>query len=140
MTDTLTLISFDATLRDRYPAPGERIKQYVVDERREDAWADATCPTVSVIPHQTKNFDGEDVDCVCGDVQWHRLDNGCQVCVAVQAATRDIDRVRRWLAEMAARPPICADRDKLSDEVAPEWHFDGHPLLAKLARRRGKRS
>lgn len=140
MTDTLTLISFDATVRDRYPVPGERIKQYVVDERRESAWADATCPTVTVIPHQTTNVDGEDIDCISGDVQWHRLDSGCLVCTAVQAATREIDRVRRWLAAKGSRPPICSDRDKLSDELAPEWHFDGHPLLAKLAPGRGKRA
>lgn len=129
-----TMTNFDVIMKDRYPLPGTRIKQYVVDERREEAWADATCPRVLVIPH-TRIVDDIESGCIEGHVQWHKLENGCELCGAVQYATRDLDRVQQWLSLKAARPPICSDRTVLSNEIAPDWTImSKHPLF-KMAPR-----
>lgn len=128
--------SFDEMMRDHYPIPGSLIKQYVVDERREKAWADATCPTVEVVPHSDPSADDCDAPCCSGSVQWHRLANGCDICLAVQHATREIERVVSWLALAANRPPICPDHAAFSDEIAPPMQPDRNPMLAILRKAR----
>lgn len=113
----MTLVSFDATMKDFYPLPGERIKQYVVDMRREDTWCDETAPVIHVESHG--NNDG-DLCARIGKTQWHILQrsHGCDRCSDIADAERESASVKEWLAEKAKRPPICADRTKLSDEVA----------------------
>lgn len=48
---TASTESTDSLFKDIYPRPGERIKQWVVDVRREDAWARETCPRFTMDPH-----------------------------------------------------------------------------------------
>jgi hypothetical protein len=120
---SLTVASMNSILRDHYPLPGARLKQYVVEERREQEWARQTCPCVIVSEH----LDDEGAPCSkAGLVQWTTLhDCACQACndIADEAAHPALGdpRVLRWLAERAARPPITADREALSDEIAPDW-------------------
>jgi hypothetical protein len=128
------LRTLDAALRDRYPRPGERIKQYVIDERREDAWERATCPRFTPAEHD------DNTDSVCRNsetrVPWTWLDHDCcYFCGDLHQRYRATPEVTQWLAAKAARVPICADETKLSDEIAPDVALAPHPMLAMLRRR-----
>lgn len=124
-----TLVSMDAALKDRYPLPGTRIKQYVVDERRDAAWERDTCPKVSVPTH----VDNTGASCGGDESLWIHLfhDDCCDVCsdAAEQVASRP--DIMAWRAERDARPKPCADRDLLSNEIerdAPS--MQDHPFFA----------
>jgi len=118
MTTPLNLVSWNDVMRDYYPLPGTRIKQYVLEERREAAWARSTCPTVHVPAHE------DNCECGCrnsGPTPWIDLDHdSCCICGDLHEATRDRTDVQAWLAERAARPPVTTDHDALSDEIEPE--------------------
>jgi len=131
----LTTVSFDAVFKDRYPMPGQRIKQYVVDEAREDAWERETCPRVVVPEHL------DDDRTLCRNVGWPQWISipgvDCRICMALHMrAHRTDDTVRDWIAQRAARPPICSDREKLSDEIAPDISLAENPIFAFLKRSR----
>lgn len=145
-------VSIDALYRDLYPGPGERIKQWVIDRRNERAWVLATCPRVEV-PNHIDNCtpDGYDpaldaeygppigghIPCRnVGSTIWDDLDHdSCYFCGDLQRATQNRPDIIAWRAERASRPPICTDRDKLSDEVQPDLRLADHPMLALLRRR-----
>lgn len=131
----MTLASFDSTLKDLYPLPGQRLKQWVVDDRRETAWANETAPRVYLRGHDDNTL----LPCRnAGDVRYHDLDHdACDVCGALHEAFAREPRVKAWIEAKAARPPVCADRSKLSDEVEPadtRMSFGG-ALLAMLPRK-----
>lgn len=135
MTDKFAnLASFDQTLRDFFPKPGERIKQYVVDMRRESAWERETCPRFLIGAHQ------DNTDAVCrnaGDVAWTDLAHDCcDTCCTEHEHHGHEPQVVAWLEQKAARSPVCADKSQLSDEVAPELpSFRLSPVFATLPKR-----
>ncbi len=127
---TSTSVSVTHLFKDLYPRAGDRIKQWVIDSRRERAWDLETCPSVSLPPHK----DNTDADCrnvpsaVWIDLAQHDC---CHECNDVAEAMEvNEPAVVAWLAERARRPPICADRAALSDEIAEDYSLRGHPLLA----------
>lgn len=124
---TATITSVNAMLKDFYPLPGTRIKQYVVDTKRENEWERETCPHVDIGAH----LDNTDADCRNDyGVPWVWLDHDCcSICGEMLETTRSRPDVVAWLAEKAARPPIESDHDKLSDEIAPDLASRPHPLL-----------
>lgn len=127
------LETIDSALKDRYPAPGTRIKQYVVDERKQAEWDRQTCPMIPVDSH----LDNEGFGCCSGQVLWIDLrDYCCNTCDAIKGKTYDSAIMRLWVAERAKQPPICANRTLLSDEIAPEWATMNreHPLLKAFKR------
>lgn len=135
MTETATLASWDAVLKDLYVPPGTVLKQWVMDMRRESAWERETCPRVATTAHE------DNTGCECrnsndDDASWRHLDHDCcDVCEALHDATASRPDVVAWLAEKAARPPIERDHSKLSGEVEPEWTINReHPMLAMLPR------
>lgn len=110
------LTSINAMLKDHYPLPGERIKQYVVDMRRESKWERDTCPAFDVAEHE------DNTGASCRNVPrapWHDLEQHdcCYVCNDQADSLREGPSVQAWLAEKARRPPIETDKSKLSDEV-----------------------
>ncbi len=113
--------SIDAMLKDRYPQPGERIKQYVVDERIADEWDRETCPRIDVPEH----LDNTEVPChVSGKVPWVSVFQSCScgTCSDTADEARTRDDIIAWFARRAKeRPTICADETKLSNEIAPDW-------------------
>jgi hypothetical protein len=115
------LVTVAHTLKDYYPLPGTRIKQYVLDTYRENEWERDTCPKVEMIEHD----DNTGMPCrySATSAQWrYVLDHDCcEVCNAVGVALANEPRIKAWLDEKAKRPPICADRELLSDRIAPEW-------------------
>lgn len=129
----VSLATVTALYRDMYPAPGDRIKQWVVDYRREAAWESETCPRVAV-PEHKDNTGAECRNSSCS-ASWTYLDHDCcYVCNELQEATQDREDVQAWLAEKAKRPPVEQDRTKLSDEVQPNIMLESHPFLAMLPR------
>ena len=130
----MTLESVSQTLKDFYPRPGERIKQYVVDTRRENDWERETCPRAQVDEHQHDDDNGETCYAFGGERSWADLGRQrCDTCEALFHKLRDTPAIQAWLAEKAARPPIESDRMKLSDEIAPEWPaMRQSPLFALL--------
>lgn len=128
----MTLISLEAALRDRYPSPGERIKQYVIDERKHREWVDTTCPHVAVVLHR----DDKGEWCpTSGDPRWHTIGEhgGCSRCDATKARSASLPAIVEWVALRNMRPPICSDRTLLSDEVAPDVSLDQHLNRRALA-------
>jgi hypothetical protein len=126
---------FNATLRDLYPQPGARIKQWVVDERRERAWEVETCPRFDVNAHE----DDTAIECrnSYGRVSWVDLNHDCcHTCGDRYEELRGDAAVIEWLAEKAKRPAVCQDRAKLSDEVAEDVSLRLHPSLAMLLPRK----
>jgi hypothetical protein len=123
-------------MRDMYPQPGERIKQWVVDTRRESEWERATCPRFPMYGHD----DNTGIECRNSRavVPWTWLEGHdcCYVCNDIGDGLRDNADVQRWQAERAARPPIEADRDRLSDEVEGDW-MSAHGLFDVFKPRRG---
>jgi len=107
---------FDQIMKDCYPHPGHRIKQWVVDMRRNMEWERATCPVVDVHVHQ----DNAGFDCEHSGTSVKWIDLGyveCDHCSAYQDELGKSPALVQWQAERAARPPVCEDRDKFSDEV-----------------------
>lgn len=127
----LDLMSFDAVVRDYFPQPGERLKQYVVDERREHGWAMATCPSVPVDAHL------DNTGAECGyETRWIDLFHAhcCSTCGAIADKTQGLPAIAEWRAERDARPKPCADRALLSDEIVPPLELSKTPMLAFLRR------
>lgn len=142
---------WSAALRDIYPTPGTRIKQWVVDENRESDWVRATCPVVDV-PLHTDNCVGdgleserdaeygppmgtyEDRRLYCrnyGVTLWTYLNHdSCYTCGDLHEATADRPDIAAWRVLRDARPPITTDRSLLSDEIAPELHMAENPIYA----------
>jgi hypothetical protein len=121
------MVSVDAILGDMYAAPGTRLKQWVVDMRREHAWQDETCPRVFVVAHTDNTGD------LCrnnGQTRWYEIDEHdcCTHCSTFAKLTEY--RVSEWLFERARRPPICADREKLSDEIQEDISLRENPFFA----------
>lgn len=126
------LVSFDSLMKDLHPLPGTRIKQWVVDERREHAWERQTCPHVDIPGHD------DNTDILCrnsGGAPWARLDHDCcSLCGDTMEATAGREDIASWRAERDARPPVCADRSLLSDQIEPEWKLEPHPVFKMLRR------
>lgn len=104
-------------VRDLFALPGTRLKQWVVDVRRERAWEHRTCPRVLTSVHN----DNTGLKCRnSGEVSWADLDSHdcCHECNDLAGMTVDRADVAAWLALKVERPLICADREQLSDEVA----------------------
>jgi hypothetical protein len=128
---TATITSVSSTMKDFFPLPGTRIKQYVVDTRREHAWERETSPRIDVPEHD------DNCGSPCrniGSAPWPYLDHdSCHVCGVLHEYTSKQPDVVVWLAMKAKRPPVEADRTKLSDEIAPEWpSMADHPLAKML--------
>lgn len=127
----MNTFSFDQMLRDHYATPGTRLKQYVVDSRREYAWERETCPKVFVFAHT----DNTGASCRNSGQQTpfaYLNHDCCHPCNDFAELIKERDEIRAWLAEKAARPPICEDREKLSDEIEPDRSFAANPLFAFL--------
>lgn len=127
------LASVDAAYRDMYPRAGDRIKQWVIDRRREDAWEGETCPRFAIAEH-----DDTGMPCSNGGraSTWMTLNyhGSCSTCGVLATANRDTPEMVAWFAERAARPPITADRSALSDEIAPDLSLRDHPLFKVMRR------
>lgn len=127
------LQSMSALFKDMYPQPGERIKQWVVDTRREDQWEQKTCPRFETSEHD----DNTGIECrnSASKVPWTHLEHDCcnECCSMHEHFQRDAV-VRTWLDEKAKRPPICEDRSKLSDEIARDPSVTEHPSLKVFKR------
>lgn len=120
--------SVTATMKDLYTLPGTRIKQWVVELRRNLAWEDETCPLVFVPEHD--NDQGSRCDSSGHTTQWRRLSNHeCQFCNDLQDATIGRLDVAEWRAVRDSRPKPTEDRDALSEEVAPDLALLDHPTL-----------
>ncbi len=129
---TSTTISVDALFKDMYPRAGERIKQWVVDMRRERAWEVATCPHVDVPDHK----DNTGADCRnVGASIWVDLEKHdcCHDCEDLAAALRLRPDVAAWLAR-TDRPAVTRDRSVLSDEIAEDVTLRDHPLFRTVRR------
>lgn len=130
----MTLTSFDAIMCGRYSEPGARMKLYIVDEQREREWAEQTCPRVRIGLHC--DVDGD--PCAnSGDVPWISLEQNqyqCDECARAYHHGAKLDRVVAWLVERDKRPPICADRTKLSDKIAPSIALANSPILSFIRR------
>lgn len=103
-------------LRDMFPLPGQLIKQWVVDARRERKWEKETCPRRGVRAHD------DNTGALCrneGAVPVVDLAHDCcGFCDDSMEEAAQASDVLAWEMRRAARPPICADRDKLSDQRA----------------------
>ena len=121
-------------MKDFYPLPGTRLKQYVVDQYREAAWERETCPRFDVEEHD----DNTGLRCRNeGPTPWTYLDHDCcHDCGDRHTALRDGPSVRAWLEEKAKRPPIESDRTKLSDEIARDLSLKENPVFAMLKKDR----
>lgn len=121
-----------AMMKDLYPLPGTRIKQWVVDQRREAAWAAETCPRVGVPRHD------DNTGCECrnfGPNLWAWLAHDCcSFCDDLYEYMAGRPDIAAWLVEKAARPAPTSDRSLLSDEIEPDYSLKLNPLfnLVKL--------
>lgn len=129
-SERITVSAAGDTLRDFYPLPGTRIKQWVVEARRELTWELETCPRVTIDPHD----DNTGVPCRNhGYVPWTHLDHDCcDVCCALHDSKKVGADVVSWLSERAQRPAITADREALSDQIEPRRPMPVHPLVARM--------
>ncbi len=122
-----TLTTVAELYKDMYPAPGERLKQWVVDTRREDDREAETCPKVGIGEHD------DNTGTTCrneGSVRWTWLNHDCcYVCGDLHEQTRETEAVQAWLAEKAKGPPIESDHAKLSDEVQEDYGERSHPFM-----------
>lgn len=113
------LTSFNAILKDYYPLPGSRIKQYIVDSRRRSEWEHRTCPTALIDAHR----DNTDVECRnSGSARWFEFSNHdcCDTCNDYAEELKRLPAVQEWLEERAKLPPVCSDQSLFSDEIEPE--------------------
>lgn len=135
-----SIVTFSHALKDYYPLPGTRIKQYVLDTHRENEWERDTCPKVAMIEHDDNT--GTPCHYSASSAQWrYVLDHDCcEVCNAVGVAFASEPRIKAWLDEKARRPPICADREVLSDKIAPEWPeaSKSNSLLKMISKEKSK--
>lgn len=143
MSPVMNLHAFDATMKDVYPLPGSRIKQWVVDMRREDEWERETCPRLEVPQHygdcdDTEAASGDVSDCASvGPTSWLDIHGReCRFCDGFSQGSLGLPEMVAWFAAKRARPPICADRNQLSDEIAPDMGKMESPLLALLRGRK----
>lgn len=127
------LVSFDAGLKDRYPRPGDRIKQYVVNERLEREWDLATCPKVDAGKSHNDNTDDT---CWCsGPTPWIDLFYHPHCSICGENGARSIDRgdIVAWRMAKRERPsPDACGRDVLSDEIAPDLSLRDNPMFRML--------
>jgi hypothetical protein len=106
-------------MKDLYPQSGSRIKQWVVDKRRETQWENDTCPTSVTSEHR------DNTDALCRNVPtaiWLALHQHdcCYVCNdQAERERRERCDVHNWLIDRGKRPPIEQDEDKLRDEEQP---------------------
>jgi hypothetical protein len=127
-------ISVSALFKDLYPEPGTRIKQWVVELQREQAWERETCPRIESPPHR----DNTDLDCRnVPTATWLDLAHHdcCWDCNDFAERLADRPDIAEWRALRAARPPITSDREALSDEIAPNLELRDHPIFAAMRRR-----
>jgi hypothetical protein len=125
----MTLISMNDLFKDMSPQPGSRLKQWVVDTRREDAWERETCPRFPVPEHE------DNTGAVCRNshdrVPWTYLNHDCcEYCNDECERLRSEPQVQAWLIARSERPPIEQDRSKYSDEVQPDYPAMKHPMLS----------
>lgn len=124
------LVSWDSMLKDYYPRPGERIKQYVVDQRRLDQWVSRTSPRFIIEAHddncgsQCRNF---------GPTRYMdlRIHDCCNVCNDLAGAMASSPEVIAWQEELKKQPQPCDDRTKLSNEIAPSLSLRKHPTMRR---------
>lgn len=129
----MSLVNLNDIMKDLYPGTGTRLKQWVVDTRREAAWERETCPTVSVGPHE----DNTGIECrnAISWTPWAYLNHDCcYICNVLQDETRVRADIQAWLVEKGRRPPVERDRTKLSDEVQADVSLGDHPLLKMVQR------
>lgn len=128
---TIDTVSHTSVMKDLYPGPGTTVKQWVVDTWRESRWERETCPVVSVPLHD------DNCGCQCrnaGQTRWLYLaHDSCYYCNDLyDAHVGDLD-IAAWQMERASRPPICADPDRLSDEIGPPLPIlRDNPVLKSL--------
>jgi hypothetical protein len=120
-----------AAMRDLFPRPGARIKQWVVELHREITWEHAACPRVFVAQHD------DNTGARCRNVDatpWTYLNHDCcNTCSDLHEAAAVWPDVEAWRALRSERPPLtCDDRDALSDEVLPD--FEAHPRIVVVRR------
>lgn len=130
-------VSMDRTFKDLYPGAGTRLKQWVVDLRKRLDWERETCPWIDNEAHR----DNTGAECRnSGTAQWVHLEQHdcCGECNDLAEVTKEHRAsVRDWLAAREALPPMCTDRDKLSDEIEPDRAADlQHPFLAVMGQLR----
>lgn len=136
----MNLHAFDAMMKDVYPLPGARIKQWVVDMGREQDWERETCPRLDVPDHYDEC---DDIEATSGDLRkcasvgvtsWQDIHGrDCRFCDGFSQAAQLLPEMIAWFAAKAARSPICADREQLSDEIAPDIaSLAGNPLFSFL--------
>lgn len=124
----MTVNGADRYWRDLHPRPGERIKQYVVDLRKEREWALGTCPRIEVAEHA----DNSGATCRnVGSARWIDLDvDGCSTCSNLCNSQRYRSDIAVWRVQADERFGETSDRTALSDEVAgdPLVTLDGYPV------------
>jgi hypothetical protein len=138
MPSRMNVVAVDSWMRDMYALPGTRLKQWVVDARLAAAWERETCPLVLTERHN----DNTGTECRnSGAAQWMHLEHDCcSECDDLHEATRTRADVVAWLFErerFRAEHPVCADRDKLSDEVQADLPSIGeHPFIKAINARK----
>lgn len=109
MTSSITTVH--SVMRDLYPSPGERIKQWVIAARALDAWASETCPRMVAKPH----LDNTGVDCCnLGSVAWMDVvwNHACHICEDAGQEIALRPDVVAWLAEWVRRNDAMVAIDK----------------------------
>lgn len=131
----MTTRSMDQVMKDFYPLPGTRIKQYVVETRAFYEWERGSAPKFYVGEH--KNDYGNPCGNGAREVSWLQMDDSdCQTCRDNQEATERDPAMLAWYPERAARrEAICKDTEKLSDEIAPDPSLELHPVMQMLKKR-----
>lgn len=129
----MTVTSMDATLKDLYAEPGARLKQWVVDTRRHDAWQRKTCPRLFMPPHD----DNTGMPCCDGGLKalWRDLarHDCCYHCNDRAEGVKDEPRIVAWVAEDAIRnAEITKDRSILSDEIQEDYALRDGPIARLL--------
>lgn len=130
----MNIVSMDGLLKDLYPQPGSRIKQWVVEDRAVRAWERDTCPRYAVPAHDCD--DG--VQCPSsGCTQFiDILHAECDSCSELADKLRAAPEVAAWWAEYRTRhDSITADHSLLSDEIAPPLaNMRENPFFAAVKR------
>lgn len=135
MISKINLTSFDGMLRDHFALPGTRLKQYVVDGRRETQWENETCPRVFVFSH-TDNTGAACRNSGQQTLYTHLDHDCCGPCNDFAELIKERPEIREWLELKAKRPPIEQDTSKLSDEYAAEWLRAAPALFAFIKKQK----
>lgn len=132
MSARINLTAMDSTLKDVYALPGTRLKQWVVDARREQQWERETCPRFAMREHND-NCGGSCRE-LAALAMWTHLAHHdcCGECNDMAEAVASTPEVVAWLAERDARPPICQDHTLLSDEIQEDYAMTENPILKML--------